>query len=314
MAVPPGFYNQVDQDIYRGGNYFVPQEQYRLNYTPPVIETEEQESSFGLPNSNSFKNFSNRDNNNFNTGNLQPYTAQPSESFVTNRTDLGFGSGYLPGTEPEETYMDKVGGLIRTGIGMAIPGGNFLMNMAGKLNRFDDLDPRDQAFIEMQKGIDERSVHNIGNLPNQDRYGYNKVSMLGNYSELVKKRADMARKWQNDPRNAGKKLLDIHQYYLEKEKEQDDVNKQIDFNNEMRRRSAIINFQKAKEKGIKIFPTPTDVHDTPAPAPTPTPAYDYAGRDTDFGTHTSTVSNKQAQENQDRARGNYFFRGGLVSL
>ena len=32
MAIP--FYNQGDQDIYAGGEHFIPQEQYRLNYTP----------------------------------------------------------------------------------------------------------------------------------------------------------------------------------------------------------------------------------------------------------------------------------------
>jgi hypothetical protein len=32
MAIP--FYNQVDQDIYAGGEHYIPQEQYRLNYTP----------------------------------------------------------------------------------------------------------------------------------------------------------------------------------------------------------------------------------------------------------------------------------------
>ena len=32
MAIP--FYNQVDQDIYQGGEHYIPQQQYRLNYTP----------------------------------------------------------------------------------------------------------------------------------------------------------------------------------------------------------------------------------------------------------------------------------------
>jgi hypothetical protein len=32
MALP--FYNQGDQDIYAGGEHYIPQEQYRLNYTP----------------------------------------------------------------------------------------------------------------------------------------------------------------------------------------------------------------------------------------------------------------------------------------
>ena len=32
MAIP--FYNQIDQDIYTGGEHFIPQQDYRLNYTP----------------------------------------------------------------------------------------------------------------------------------------------------------------------------------------------------------------------------------------------------------------------------------------
>jgi len=35
MAIP--FYNQADQDIYASGDKFIPQEQYRLNYTPSSI-------------------------------------------------------------------------------------------------------------------------------------------------------------------------------------------------------------------------------------------------------------------------------------
>jgi len=44
-----------------------------------------------------------------------------------------------------------------------------------------------------------------------------------------------------------------------------------------------------------------------------TAAYNYAGRDNEFGTHTSTISNEKAQENQDRGRGKYFF-GGRVNF
>ena len=33
MAIP--FYNQADQDIYTGGEHFIPQQNYRLNYTAP---------------------------------------------------------------------------------------------------------------------------------------------------------------------------------------------------------------------------------------------------------------------------------------
>ena len=41
-------------------------------------------------------------------------------------------------------------------------------------------------------------------------------------------------------------------------------------------------------------------------------AYNYAGRDNAQGTHTSTKTNKEAQANQDRGRGKYFF-GGRVN-
>ena len=42
-------------------------------------------------------------------------------------------------------------------------------------------------------------------------------------------------------------------------------------------------------------------------------AYNYAGRDNAQGTHTSTMSNTQAQANQDRGRGRYN-QGGLASM
>ena len=44
-----------------------------------------------------------------------------------------------------------------------------------------------------------------------------------------------------------------------------------------------------------------------------TAAYNYAGRDNEFGTHTSTISNEKAQENQDRGRGNTGNTGGFSS-
>jgi len=34
MAILPSFYNQVDQDIYTGGEHYIPREPYRLGYTP----------------------------------------------------------------------------------------------------------------------------------------------------------------------------------------------------------------------------------------------------------------------------------------
>ena len=222
----------TDQEIQDRGIKFLPKQQYLQSpyqFDEPVVE-EEITETFGVPNTTAFTN-SGRDNNFNRSFSNNPYTAQPSGSFVTNRTNYG-SSGYLPGTEPEETYMDKIGGLIKTGIGMAIPGGNFLMGMADKLNRFDNLSAQDQAFIEMQKGINEQSIHGFGNLPNQDRYGYNKVSMLGNYANVVSKRVDIANKRIAE----GKELRPIDNYYLEKAKEEEDVKNKIDFNDFVKQR------------------------------------------------------------------------------
>ena len=44
MAIP--FYNQADQAIWESGNKFIPQEQYRLNYTP----SQKLASTVGIPN------------------------------------------------------------------------------------------------------------------------------------------------------------------------------------------------------------------------------------------------------------------------
>jgi len=250
------FYNQGDKAIYDSGQYFIPQEQYRLSYNAPVEEIEEQESSIGIPNTNSFINFANSDNRNFGNNSFQPYSAQPSGSFVTNRTDYG-SSGYLPGTEPEETFMDKAGGLIRKGIGFAIPGANFLMGMADNFSRENRLNTQDNAFIDMQLANQEQNIHGMGNLTNQDRYGYNKVSMFGNYANLV---SDLAAKAAaKNPED----LTDFDKYYLEKQKEEDDIKNQIDFNNFLRQRTAANKIREAEQLGIKLAPDGTSIHGTP---------------------------------------------------
>ena len=109
--------------------------------------------------------------------------------------------------------MDKAGNLIARGIGAAIPGGNFLLGMVDKLDRFDDLSAQDKAFAEMQMGINEQSMYG-GNLPNQDRYGYNKRSMLGNYANVVAERVAIAKKREDD----NLPLRPIDNYYLQKQK------------------------------------------------------------------------------------------------
>jgi hypothetical protein len=311
MAAPL-FYNQGDQAIYDSGQFFIPQEQYRLSYNAPIIE-EEQESSIGIPNTNSFRNFSNSDNRNFSNNSFQPYTAQPSGSFVTNRTDYGI-SGYIPGTEPEETFMDKAGNLIARGIGAAIPGGNFLLGMVDKLDRFDDLSAQDKAFAEMQMGINEIPYHGMGNLPNQDRYGYNKRSMLGNYANVVSERVDIANKRLAE----GKTLRPIDNYYLQKQKEEEDVKNQINLNNEFRQMITANNIRN-RIKNDPTYNEKFNIHTdggntiTPPTIITPTNLNDYSGRDHAGGQAAAEAAASQAADDVAAGAGGYK-RGGLASL
>jgi hypothetical protein len=216
-------------------------------------EKEEVTTSYGIPNTNAFTGSGSGGGGGIG-GPFDPYTAQPSGSYITNRTNFG-NTGYIRGTEPEETYMGKIGNLIKSGIGMAIPGGNFLINMAENQHRNKRLSATDNAFIDMQLANQEQSVHG-GNLTNQDRYGYNKVSMFGNYADLVKERVEIANKRIAE----GKDLRDIDQYYLEKEKEQDEINKQIEFNDWMNQRVTANKIRAAQKAGVDLGPTGIDVH------------------------------------------------------
>ena len=51
------FYNQGDQAIYSGGQHFIPQEQYRLGYKPPITgEDQTTTSGAGIPYTGAFTN------------------------------------------------------------------------------------------------------------------------------------------------------------------------------------------------------------------------------------------------------------------
>jgi ribosomal protein L29 len=122
------FYNQADQDIYNLGSKFVPQERYRLGYTPPVIAPTAAPVSGGITNTNAFTNSG---GNNFNpAGNAFGYGTPVSE--VNVRT---FNPKELPGADPllldnsasfkrsiDPSTNNAVGGVNMATAGMAIPG------------------------------------------------------------------------------------------------------------------------------------------------------------------------------------------------
>ena len=255
------FYNQADNLLYKQPNsQFITQDRFRGNVAPNPEEIEEEKitETLGIPATKVYQNSGgNGDGGTFNSSfSNQPYTAQSPENYVTSRTNFG-NTGYLPGAEPEETFRDKIGGYIKAGIGAVVPGGNFLMNMAGKLDNFKNLSGTDKAFIEMQMANQEQNIHGMGNLPNQDRYGYNKRSAFGNYADLVSKNAQKAKDWQT--KNPGKPLPDIHSYYLEKEKEQEGIKGQIDFNDFVRQKTIANKLRNQQETFDEIY-SGTNIH------------------------------------------------------
>jgi len=287
-------YQGQDLTNYQAGNYYLPQLKYSLPYDAPTAEEDQTATATGsgIPYTKAFTNSGGGDGGG-GVGPLDPYTAQTSGSYVTNRTNFG-NTGYIQGTEPEETYMDRIGGYIKRGIGMAIPGANFLMGMAP--SRQKRLNATDNAFIDMQLANQEQSMHG-GNLTNQDRYGFNKESMFGNYADKVKERADIARrKAKENIDDPNYKVRPIDAYYLEKEKEQEDIDKQIEFNNFMNQRVTANKLRELEAKGFKNYPSGGDIHG-----------------DGDTTTTTTTTDQKQTGDGggtQDQ--GGYSTRGGFT--
>ena len=229
------FYNAADNVLYKQPNsQFITQDRFRGNVAPvppELIEEEKVTETFGIPNTKTFQSMNN-DNKNFNYNNNNvggfrtPGTMSPSGNYVTNMTNSG---DYIPGMKPEESFINKMGGYIKTGIGAMIPGGNFLMGMAGKLDKFDTLSPFAQEYTKQQMNNQEQSMYG-GNLTNQDRYGYNKRSAFGDYDALVDKRVGIAK----DFFDKNGYYRDIDSYYMDKDKDKDTLKSQLDMNDKVR--------------------------------------------------------------------------------
>ena len=250
MAAP--FYNQVDQDIYAGGDHFIPQQQYRLNYTPSQSLASTVGNTGGVTGTNVAQPFiwppqGEGGDGGSNLNALGAYTGRTynPDNLITNR---GLSGEYIQGTEPEPGIIDKFGSKIAQGITKFLPdmAGGFLsagMGVLSRMDKFNTLSPVDQEFIKRQMANQEQSVHG-GNLANQDKYGYNKRSFLGNYANVIDKRVEIA----NQRLAAGKDLRDIDKYYLDKEEEKNKNREEMKFNDMIRRRNIT-----KKEKFDKFF-------------------------------------------------------------
>ena len=240
----------TDAEIRAAGSLYIPQQKYLQSpyqFNKPVVEEiEESEApSFGIPNTNAFTNSG---ENNFNRSfSNNPYTAQTG--YKTNR--VSDYSGYLPGTRPEPSKFEPAINLFKRGLGMAIPGGNFLMGMAENNSRENRLNATDNAFIDMQLANQEQNLKGVGNLANQDAYGYGKVGFGNNYAAKVRERADIARaKAKENINNIDYEVRPIDAYYLEKEKEFKDIEDKVAQNDLMRRAAIIDKIRNAKPTGI----------------------------------------------------------------
>ena len=322
------FYTGVDQQRYDAGEKFLPMNRFLLNYTAPNTNVEEEvTTSYGLPNTNAFTQSSVGGGGG---GPFDPYTAKLNQGdFVTNRTNYS-NTGYIQGTEPEEDYAQKIGGMIKTGIGMAIPGGNFLMNMAENQSRQNRLNASDNAFIDRQLGIQEKNIHGIGNLTNQDRYGYNKESMFGNYGDLVKERVETAKgfiDFNHPDADEDGFYRDIDKYYNEKAKEQFDIEKQINFNNWMNQRMTANKIRAGAFKnpdGTDIY-SGTNIHGGDGAATTKAPTTPTSiGVSLHGGDSGSNIPDRNRGRDRGRDRdkgetgqiagGHHFRYGGLASI
>lgn len=178
------FYSPADQLIYKD-NQFIPQEQYRLSYTPPDEGEEEVTQGSGIPYTNAFTNSGGGDN----------YYPGPTKNlirdFETATTDrqaqLNAGEiNTLPGMNQPQSYEDIMDKGYRT-TGRVMPGIIGLMNKFG-IQNFAGLPQADQAFIASQTGYRGPTVfgENTGG-HNVDIFGKNIESLAGNYAESVRK-------------------------------------------------------------------------------------------------------------------------------
>ena len=145
MAAPT-FYNQGDQDIYNSGQHFVPQEKYRLGYTPPAAPEVISPVPGGITNTNAFNNsgsgFSvyNPDPNSIVNRNYDPYRYEEA-------TDENF-------TRPEPTGANKFLGSLTN----LIPGkgiGEFLTSY---------MPPNRRKILENELGVEGIMVNDIGQI------------------------------------------------------------------------------------------------------------------------------------------------------
>ena len=320
----------TDQEIRDRGIKFLPLQKYLQNPYEFPVEEETAPVQGGITNTNSFtnsgdNNFNSAGNNFQNNTNVLGLRTPGSDfassgSYITNRTNSG---SMLPGAEKEDNFLQKILKAGGRGIASMIPGAGMFMSVADKFDRFDDLNPLDQEFINSQMSGYEQNIHGTQNLPQQDRYGYNKRSALGNYSELIDKRMGIAKgfiDFNHPDADEDGYYRPIDKYYNDKSKDKNTIKSQMDMNDKVR--NHIIN-QKAQKGPAINNPFSEDYSgNTQSPnytptgpnQPDPTPTNNNGGRDPNQGnTQTGHGKSGMGRDPDDKmakgGRVGYFFGG-----
>ena len=221
MAIP--FYNQVDQDIYAGGEHFIPQEKYRLGYSAPLpmSETETVTQGFGIPYTNAFTGGGGGGGNtNQLIGDFYGATANRQKALENpnwlgtqvNKLGLGqrsvkdmitpptgnysrsiahtkdFGLDVLPGAGQYGQMPGVIEGDVRRTSGIPLGIGSMIARMMP--DKYYDMDPANQAYIQSQMGYSGPTIFGENTMGNKDPFGRNVRSAFGDYGAAQQKSID----------------------------------------------------------------------------------------------------------------------------
>jgi len=215
----PSWYNQGDQNIYTGGQHYIPQENYRLNYTPnnlastntlpgitntqaagPYRRYPQGEDGDNIPEGNRIADFytatGDRQNRLNNSGGqrsvnemMLPANLNYSRSINDGITSFGlsqpldaegdFAGSGAFGNMPGAPTQD-----VRKTIGLPFGVGSLINKYMP--DKYYDMDVADQAYIQSQMGYTDPNT----NMANKDPFGINTRSAVGDYGAYTDKMAD----------------------------------------------------------------------------------------------------------------------------
>ena len=220
------FYNQGDQDIYKSGQHFVPQEQYRLGYTAPVQGGGQDAStpSFGIPATQAFTNSGGGGGGeNYSGGNFQQVVDARQ-----NRLNKPIDTSTFMGKAKDFMNPQSANDIMTSGYQEPRFQPGIIATMLGKIDNFRNLPQADQAFISQNMGYTGPTVFGANNSGlGKDPFGINTRSAFGNYANYVDK---MEADFSNIDEDAYGKLSDFDKkkvdFYRGKKKESEELKMQ----------------------------------------------------------------------------------------